>query len=173
MILQPPQPPRYSSPMRPLLLLALLATPGHAGPLTAKSYIIQLSSSQYASGYGEYLVPPLYKVLQTSGMTATNGPGADVVVNVETGTDVGQWVGTGDQKEWLYTIFVTVGLSPETDDIPYEGTPAYGVTASLMTPNGDRTDELDCLIALAARTALANYRATGALQTDGQSCLRK
>lgn len=122
--------------MRPLLLLALLATPGHAGPLTAKSYIIQLSSSQYASGYGEYLVPPLYKVLQTSGMTATNGPGADVVVHVETATDVGQWVGKPDHKQWLCTICVTIGITPEACQIPWEGTPAFGVKALLMTPNG-------------------------------------
>jgi hypothetical protein len=35
-----------------------LATPIHAGPLDGKSYIIELSSSQYDSGYGNYL-PPL------------------------------------------------------------------------------------------------------------------
>lgn len=154
-------------------LALMLPVTAQADALTGKSYIIELSSSQYSSGYGEYLIPPLYKVLQGSGMTDKRGPGADVVVNIVTGTDVGQWVGTGDQKEWLYTIFVTIGISPESYQIPWEGTPAYGVTASLMTPNGDREDELACLITLAARTALANYQPTGALQTDGQSCLRK
>jgi len=160
-------------PMRPLLLLLLLATPALAGPLTGKTYILQLSSSQYASGYGAYLVPPLAAVMTTSGMTSKDGPGADVVVNIVTDSDVGQWVGSGAQKQWLYTISVTIGISPEAYQIPYEGTPAFGVKAALLTPNGDREDEMDCLIALAARTALARYQPKGLLVTDGQSCLRK
>ena len=40
-----------------------LATPLHAGPLDGKSYIIELSSSQYDSGYGNYLLPPLAAAL--------------------------------------------------------------------------------------------------------------
>ncbi|MEO8244033.1 MAG: hypothetical protein ABI832_17145 [bacterium] len=158
--------------MRTLLLALLLASPATADPLAGKSYIIQMSSSQYASGYGNYLMPPLYKVLAHSGMTSKGGPGADVVVNVETDSDVGRWVGTGAAKVWMYTISATVGISPEAYDIPYEGTPAYGVKAVLQTENPDRQDEMDCLISLAARTALANYRPTGLLQTDGSSCAR-
>ncbi|MCB2144583.1 MAG: hypothetical protein KDE02_18150, partial [Rhodobacteraceae bacterium] len=61
--------------------------------LRGKSYIIELSSSQYASGYGEYLLPPLLSVLDRSGMRAKNGPGADVVVNIVTDSDVGRWTG--------------------------------------------------------------------------------
>ena len=42
---------------KPLLPRALLlAAPATADTLKGKSYIIELSSSQYASGYGEYLV---------------------------------------------------------------------------------------------------------------------
>ena len=143
-----------------------------ASPLDGKSYIIELSLSQYGSGYGNYLVPPLAKTMARSGLRAANGPGADVVVNIQTSSDVGKWIGTGASRIWMYEIAVTVGISPESYQIPFEGTPAFGVKAKLMTPNPDRDDELACLIGLAARTALANYRPTGHLATDGTSCLR-
>jgi hypothetical protein len=42
----------------------------------------------------------------------------------------------------------------------------------LMTPNPDRQDEMYCLIKLAARTALANYRPKGIFPVDGSSCQR-
>lgn len=153
-------------------LLALATTQAHAGPLDGKSYIIELSSSQYDSGYGNYLVPPLAKVMARSGLRAQNGPGADIVVNIQTASDVGQWFVKGTNRVWTYTLSITVGLSPESYVIPFEGTPAFGVTARLKTPNPDREDELACLITLAARTALANYRPEGHLSTDGSSCLR-
>jgi hypothetical protein len=149
-----------------------LSSAATANPLTGKSYIIQLSSTQYSSGYGNYLVPPLASVMKKSGLRSKSGPGADLVVNVETDSDVGRWVGTGANKIWLYTVSATVGISPESYDIPYEGTPAFGITASLMTPNPDRQDEMDCLIKLAARTALANYRPKGIFPVDGSSCQR-
>lgn len=150
-----------------------LSTAAAADPLAGKSYIIQLSSTQYSSGYGRYLVPPLAAVMGKSGLKATNGPGADLVVNVVTDSDVGRWVKDGTRKVWLYTISATVGISPEAYEIPHQGTPAFGITARLQTPNPDRQDEMDCLIRLAARTALANYRPTGVFPVDGQSCLRK
>lgn len=158
--------------MRLATLLCLVAAQAHAGPLDGKSYIIELSSSQYGSGYGNYLLPPLAKVMARSGLRAQNGPGADIVVNIQTDSDVGQWLGKGTNRVWTYTLSITVGLSPETYVIPYEGTPAFGVTARLKTPNPDREDELACLITLAARTALANYKPTGHFVTDGSSCLR-
>jgi len=160
--------------MRTLLALLLLTTPALAGPLTGKSYIIEISSTQ-SSGLDRYLLPPLMDVLDRSDLTphTTLGPGADIVVNVTWGSDVGRWVGAGDAKAWLYTVTVTVGLSPEAYQIPYDGTPAFGIRATLETPNGDRQDEMACLIRLAARTALVNYRPQGILKTDGQSCLRR
>ena len=157
--------------MRALILLALLASPTLADPLTGKSYIIQLSSSQYASGYGKYLLPPLVKVLKTSGMTSKDGPGADVVVNVTPDSDVGKWVGTGAVRQWTYTITVMVGISPESYDIPEDGTPVFGVRAALSTPNSDSEAEMDCMITLAARVALRDYKPTGIEKVDGQSCL--
>lgn len=155
------------------LLLALLPFPALAAPLNGKSYIIELSSSQYASGYGTYLLPPLTRALRHSGMTDKRGPGADVVVNIRTDSDVGRWVGMAENRVWTYTISATVGISPEAYAIPYEGTPAFGIRAVLETPNPDRPDEMDCLIALAARTAIANYRPTGVFDTDGSACLRR
>lgn len=151
----------------------LLGLPAMADPLSGKSYIIELSSTQSSSGYGEYLLPPLLKVMRRSGLKAKNGPGADLVVNVEPGSDVGRWVGTGVNRVWLYTISATVGISPESYMIPFDGTPVFGITASLQTPNPDRQDEMDCLIELAARTALKNYRPTGVFKTDGSTCARQ
>lgn len=156
-----------------ILTLAVLAAPALADPLDGKSYIVEMSSSQMASGYGLYLLPPLLSVLERSRMKAQNGPGADVVVNIVTGGDVGRWVNTAEGQVWLYTVSATVGISPEAYDIPFEGTPAYGITASLLTPNPDRQDEMDCLIRLAARTALKNYRPSGVFPVDGSSCQRK
>ena len=92
-------------------------------------------------------------------MRARNGPGADIVVNIQTESDVGQWLGKGTNRVWTYTLSITVGLSPETYVIPFDGTPAFGVTARLKTPNPDREDELACLITLAARTALGQLPA--------------
>lgn len=159
--------------MRALILLALLASPAAADPLAGKSYIIQLSSSQYESGYGHYLVPPLAKVLKASGMQAKAGPGADLVANIETGGDTGRWVGAGAQKVWIYKVTATVGLSPESYNFPDDGKPQFGVRAVLETPNPDREDEMDCLITLAAQVALRDYRPKGLEVVDGQGCLRK
>jgi hypothetical protein len=157
------------------LILSLLASPAICGPLTGKSYIVELSSSQSASGYGDYLLPPLLQALAASDLVPHKvlGPGADVVVNVVTDSDVGRWAVQDGQKVWIYTIGATVGLSPEDYVIPFEGTPAFGVRARLETPNPDRPDEMDCLIQMATRTALRDYRPIGAEQVDGQSCLRR
>lgn len=169
------------APIAPIALAAcliggaacLIGGAAQAGPLTGKTYIIQLSSSQYDSGYGNYLLPPLAKAMAKSEMKAKNGPGADLVVNIETDSDVGQWIGSGADRVWLYTIGVTVGLSPESYEIPYEGTPAFGLRAQLKTPNPDREDEMICLIDLAARSALAVYQPKGAITVDGSGCLRQ
>jgi hypothetical protein len=80
---------------------------------------------------------------------------------------------TANGKEWMYTVKITVGISPEDYDIPYEGTPKFGAEVSLVTPNGDREDELACLITLAAKTAIAQYRPQGIYKASGQQCLRK
>lgn len=142
-------------------------------PLSPRKYIIQMASSQVDSGYANYLVPPLAKVFDDAGFTAMRGPGADVVVNIITDSDVGQWMATPNGREWLYTVRITVGISSENYDIPYEGTPQFGAEVALVTPNGDREDELACLITLAARTAIAHYQPKGLYKASGQKCLRK
>ena len=159
-----------------LFLAPLLPLPAMAGPLEGKTYIVELSSSQAASGYGAYLLPPLLAELAASGMKPwkTLGPGVDMVVNVVPESDVGRWVTRGGERLWLHTVSVTVGLSPETRVIPPDGTPDFGVRAVLVTPDPDREDELACLIRLATRTALARYRqGGGVLRTDGSTCLRR
>ena len=154
-------------------VILLAGQPVGAEGLKGKSYIIELSSSQYDSGYGAYLVPPLVRALGGAGLRSAGGPGADLVANIVTRSDVGRWMGESEAQEWIYTVEITFGLSPESYVIPFDGTPVFGVTATLLTPNPDREDELACLIRLAARTAIANYRPEGQLKTDGSPCLRK
>ena len=154
-------------------VFALTACMTVAGPLDGKSYIIELTSSQFVSGYGNDLVPPLVSALKRSNLKAVHGDEADYVVNIVTDMDVGQWMWEGDEQVWIHTVQITVGISPVTYVIPDDGTPVFGVRVTLLTPNPDREDELACLIKLAARTAAANYQETGMLQIDGQSCLRK
>lgn len=158
-----------------LFLLVFLSIAGRsaAGPLDGKTYIIQMASTQVDSGYADYLVPPLAKVFNDAGFKAMRGPGADIVVNIITHSDVGQWMNTAKGREWMYTVTITVGISPENYDIPYEGTPQFGAAVSLVTPNGDREDELACLITLAAKTAIAHYRPKGLYKASGQQCLRR
>lgn len=145
-----------------------------ASPLDGKTYVIEMSSSQSKSGYGDYLLPPLMRAIEKAGLTPWKpGPGADVVFNIVTHSDVGQWMETAKGREWLYTQTITVGVSPESYVIPFEGTPQFGVAASLITPNSDREDELACLIGLAAREAIARYKPKGIIKVSGQSCLRK
>lgn len=167
--------------MMPAALLAVLLTALPAGaepspdfPKSA-SFIIQLTSSQYSSGFGEYLVPPLDKAFRKTGMRYKGGPGADFTATVETGSDVGKWYGAGDAEEWLYERFVTVGLTPADIDVEPEGRlkPSFSVTVRLVTPNEDRVDELNCLIALATRELAVRYRPTGHVTVNGKDCARK
>lgn len=161
---------------RVIVFAALLVSPVLAlsGPaLNGKTYIIEMSSSQSASGYMAYLLPPLVSEIERAGLKAKRGPGADVVFNVVTHSDVGQWMDQGQGREWLYTVTITTGISPESYSIPFEGTPQFGVAVSLVTPNGDREDELACLIRLATREAIARYRPSGMVKLSGQSCLRQ
>lgn len=143
-------------------------------PLDGKSYMIEMSSSQSKSGYGDYLLPPLMRALDKSSLKpARMGTKADVIFNIVTHSDVGQWMKTSKGREWLYTQTITVGISLEAYSIPYEGTPQFGVAATLITPNSDRDDELVCLIGLAAREAIARYQPSGIVKISGQSCLRR
>lgn len=137
-------------------------------------FVIQLTSSQYVSGLGEYLVPPLLEAFLGSGMTYAADPDADFAATVEIGSDVGKWYGTGDAAAWLYERFVTVGLSPAEADIEVQGklSPSFSVTAKLVTPDQDRVDELNCLIALATRELADHYKPKGHVVVDGKSCAR-
>ncbi|MDU8910923.1 hypothetical protein [Aestuariicoccus sp. MJ-SS9] len=142
------------------------------GGLDARTYVIELTSSQFVSGYGGDLVPPLVSALGRKGMRAVENQDAEVVVNIVTDMDVGQWMWRGDEQKWIYTVRIMVGISPVDYVIPEDGTPVFGVRVRLETPNPDREDELGCLIRLAARTAVEQYRPAGMIELDGQECLR-
>lgn len=156
------------------LVEALLPHPAQAAsPLDGKSYMIEMSSSQSKSGYGDYLLPPLMRALNASSLKpAKMGTNPDVIFNIVTHSDVGQWMETSRGREWLYTQTITVGISPEAFSIPIDGTPQFGVAATLITPNSDREDELTCLVELSTREAIARYKPRGIIKISGQSCLR-
>jgi hypothetical protein len=139
------------------------------------SFIIQLTSSQADSGFGEYLVPPLDKAFRKTGLRYEGSPKAEYAASIETGSDVGKWYGSGEGRAWLYDRFVTVGLSPADADIEPEGrlAPWFSVRVHLITPNEDRVDELNCLVSLAVRELAARYRLKGQVAVDGTGCLRK
>lgn len=168
------------TPILPVFLAAfgIVALPAQAqqSPDFPKSdsFIIQLTSSQYASGLGEYLVPPLLRAFRKTGMRYLGGPGAGFAATVESRSDVGEWYGAGDARQWLYARRVTVGLSPADVDVEPEGrlSPSFAVTALVITPNEDRVDELECLIALATRELSFRYRAVGHVTVDGRGCAR-
>jgi hypothetical protein len=158
------------------LALALPAAAQHAPDFPAgRSYIVQLTGSQAASGLGDYLVPPLTRAMGRTGLTYRGDAGAEFAATVETGSDVGKWYGSGDDRAWLYTRFVTVGLSPADVDVEPEGrlAPRFWVKVQLVTPNEDRVDELNCLIALATRELAARYKPEGGVVVNGQGCARK
>ena len=141
--------------------------------------IIQLTSSQFVSGFGEYLVPPLVEAFEKTGMTYAYDSGADFAATIETDADVGKWYETDDEpvvaEVWLYERFITVGLSPAGIDIEPHGklAPSFSITVKLLTPDQDRVDELNCLISLATRELAARYKAKGHVLVDGTGCARK
>jgi len=166
--------------MRLALLLTLaLALPAIAQQSpdfpASRSYIIQLTSRQAGSGMGDYLVPPLARAMKKAGLRYRGDAGAEFVATVEAGSDIGRWHGSGADRRWLYQRFLTVGLSPASVDVEPEGklSPSFAVTVLLTTPDEDRVDELDCLIALATRELAARYRLTGKVKVDGSGCARK
>lgn len=161
-----------------LALAALLATSCQGAPpppsvsLSGRSYVIQMTHSQVASGLASYLVPPLRGAFDGAGLVYRGGPGAEFAASITPGSDVGDWSGSGGSRRWLYTRTVLVGLSPA--DAPFQDNdPLYGVNATLVTPDADRVDELNCLVALAVCDLVANYQPRGRRQVDGSACARK
>lgn len=157
----------------------LAAQPGQAQQAPAyprgHSFIVQLTGPQYDSGLGLYLVAPLTRAFRKSGLRYEGSPRAEFVAKIETGADVGSWQGQGAGRQWLYERFIDVSLSPAALDLepPGQTRPGFAVRVTLRTPDEDRTDELDCLIALAVRELAARYRTTGAVRVNGQSCARR
>ena len=141
-----------------------------------RSYIVQMSSSQAGSGYAQYLAGPLVKAMNATGLVSKGAKDAEFAATLDTTADVGKWFGKGEARRWLYTRKVLVGLSPANYKTPplkdLTEVPAFGVTASLITENEDRTDELACLVDLATKTLAARYTLKGRVAVDGQGCKR-
>ncbi len=140
------------------------------------SFIIQLKSSQFVSGYGNYLVPPLLRAFRKAGLRYDGGADVDYAATVQTDSDVGKWVAIPDESTvWIYQRSVTVGLSPADVNIEPRGVlrPWFAVKVLLDTPDQDRVDELNCLIALATAELAYRYRKKGFIVVNGQGCLRK
>ncbi|MCP5085585.1 MAG: hypothetical protein GY952_02080 [Rhodobacteraceae bacterium] len=155
-----------------VLVLPALARQSPNFPQNSK-FVIQLTSSQFASGIGNYLVPPLLEAFRRTGITYTGGSDADFAATVQTRSDVGKWHGKGSAAVRLYSRFVTVGLSPANVDIEVRGrlTPRFSVTVKLVTPNQEKVDELSCLIGLATRELARRYKVKGHIKLNGKSCL--
>ena len=138
------------------------------------TFIIQLTGSQYASGLGQYLLPPLSKAFAKTSLRYEGGPGADYAATVEHTYDVGSWHDVKGGKVWLYDTAVTVGLTPAAVDAEPGGklSPAFSVSARLLTEDADRVDELNCLIALAVGELALRYRRTGHVTVNGARCGR-
>ncbi|MDU8927780.1 hypothetical protein RXV86_10335 [Alisedimentitalea sp. MJ-SS2] len=162
-----------------LLLCAFLAP-----PLTAQqsaefprqnSFVIHLTSSQFASGYGEYLVPVLLKAFKRTGMAHAKTIKADYALTIEPGMDVGKWYERDGESVWLYRRTITIGLTPAEQDVEPEGrlAPGFAVTTVLLTPNADRDDEFKCLVSLTTRELAARYRPNGHVHVDGTGCARE
>jgi hypothetical protein len=138
-----------------------------------KSFLVQATSSQSASGMSDIFAPPLGKALVGAGLRI-GGRDAALAASVELTSDVGRWYGRGEARRWLYRRKVTVGLSPAEFEIEQAGKlrPAFAVRASLVTADADRVDEMACLIRLAVDVMKTRYRPRGRIDIDGQVCAR-
>lgn len=76
---------------------SLAQSPG--APPAGKSYIIEMTNSQVASGFANDLVPPLVAAIDATGLKRTDGARADYVISISHNYDVGKWhYGTLCQK---------------------------------------------------------------------------
>lgn len=148
-----------------------------AGALAGKSYIVEMTNAQIASGFANDLVPPLVSALNTTGLKQKGGTGvgSDYVISISHDYDAGKWYGKGEHQAWLHTRIITVGITPANGDPWPQGkhSPAFGVSAELQTPDVDRVDELDCMIRGAVMEAAAKYQTSGRLRIYAAKCLRK
>ncbi|MFN0115652.1 MAG: hypothetical protein ACKVPY_13340 [Paracoccaceae bacterium] len=163
--------------MRAAALVALLTLPAAAeagGLPKGATYIIQLTGSQYASGLGEYIVPPFARALSRTGMKSKVA-GADFAATLQSESDVGAWYDVQGEEVWLYTLTVTAGLTPAEIDVEPEGvvSPWFSVSARILTEDADRLDEFNCLVALATQELAKRYRPKGQVLIDGRFCNRK
>ena len=172
---------RRPSPRRGLALLALAAAvlgPAFADPTmaepapTGRGYVVMMTRPQIDSGLVRHLLPPLTDALDRAGMVNAKGPSAEWVVSVESASDDGSWLGTGESRRWRHRRTVSLTFARNEGFPRRPDTATFTVEAHDVTADPDRPDEYRCLVDLAVRTALSRWRASGRIEVRGVECER-
>ncbi len=137
-----------------------------------RSYVVMMTQAQIGSGLARHLVPPLTAALDRAGMVNAKGPTAEWVVSVETSADDGGWLGSGESRRWRHKGTVSVTFAPNEGFPRKPETATFTVDAKIVTADPDRPDEYRCLVDLAVRTALAQWRRSGRIEVGGVECER-
>jgi len=153
-----------------LLALPLAGRAEAAGAPVGRSYVVMMTQPQIASGLARYLVPPLVDALDRAGLVNAKGPGAEWVVSVETSSDHGSWLGSGESRRWRHDRRVAVTFAPNEGFPRKSTTDGFTVDARVVTADPDRVDEYRCLVDLAVKTAMAEWRRSGRTEVRGVAC---
>jgi hypothetical protein len=150
----------------------ILPAPGGAaeGGPRGRSYVVMMTQSQISSGIARYLVPPMVEALDRAGMTNAKGPSAEWVVSVESSSDHGAWLGSGESRRWRYKRTVSVTFAPNEGFPRKAETSTFTVDARVVTANEDRPDEFRCLVDLAVKAAMVGWKKSGRIAIDGVAC---
>lgn len=164
-------------------LIAFAGVPGAGAPgagaagaersaLAGRTYVVQMTQPQVASGLAAHLLPPLTAAFARAGLVYRGGPDAEWVATVDTSSDVGAWYGSGSARRWLYMREVLIDIGPQAamEKRPYGS--RRGVAARLRTPDEDRADEYACLVDLAVADIAAHGPPKGRRTVDGAACAR-
>lgn len=162
----------------PSLAVALVAGPllvvspagAAAGGPQGRSYVVMMTQSQISSGLVRDLLPPMIDALDRAGMTNAQGPSAEWVVSVESSFDHGAWLGSGESRRWRHTRTVSVTFAPNEGFPRRSATPTFTVDARVVTADTDRADEFRCLVDLAVKTAMKQWKASGRVPVAGVAC---
>lgn len=171
--------PGAVAPRREPILLAavlcglVLASPpaeaADAGP-QGRSYVVMMTQSQISSGLVRDLLPPMVDALDRNGMTNARGPSAEWVVSVDGSFDHGAWLGSGESRRWRHTRTVSVTFAPNEGFPRKATTSTFTVDARVVTADTDRMDEFRCLVDLAVKTAMTQWKPSGRVAVAGVAC---
>lgn len=157
------------------LAAAVFATPADARAESApigRSYVVMMTQPQIASGVVRHLLPPLTAALDRAGLKNAKGPGAEWVVTVETSSDHGAWLGSGESRRWRHNSTVSVGFAPNEGFPRKADVRTFTVDARVVTADPDRHDEYRCLVDLAVATAMKRWQSKGRIAVRGVECER-